>query len=93
MWWGVEDMGPQAVGSGLEGGIELEGALGRRGEMGMGDEGSRESTGQGDGKGEKEGEKEREKDGDGDVVVADADGVVDPDADAGVGRDKTREGG
>ena len=29
---GMEDMGPQAPGSGLEGGIDLEGVLGRRGE-------------------------------------------------------------
>ncbi|KAK0509161.1 hypothetical protein JMJ35_008532 [Cladonia borealis] len=70
---GVEDMGPQALGSGLEGGIELEGALGRRGEVvGI------ESDGMGEGeKGDGGGEKEKEKDGDGDVVVADADGVVD----------------
>ena len=72
---GVEDMGPQALGSGLEGGIELEGALGRRGETGvMGIES--------DGKGELDhgnGEKEKEKDGDGDVVIANADGVVDGD--------------
>ena len=30
---GMEDMGPQAPGSGLEGGIEVEGALGRRGDI------------------------------------------------------------
>lgn len=29
---GMEDMGPQAPGSGLEGGLDVEGALGRRGE-------------------------------------------------------------
>ena len=74
---GVEDMGPQALGSGLEGGIELEGALGRRGEGGIvGIEGDgKGEVGQGDGEGEKE--REKEKDGDGDVVIADADGVVD----------------
>lgn len=72
---GVEDMGPQALGSGLEGGIELEGALGRRGESGV--------VGiESDGKGELDkgdGEREKERDGDGDVVIADADGVVDGD--------------
>ena len=30
---GMEDMGPQAPGSGLQGGIDVEGALGRRGEI------------------------------------------------------------
>ena len=30
---GMEDMGPQTPGSGLEGGIDVEGALGRRGEI------------------------------------------------------------
>ena len=74
---GVEDMGPQALGSGLEGGIELEGALGRRGEVvGIENDGMGEG-GKGDGGGEKE--KEKDGDGDGDVVVADADGVVDGD--------------
>lgn len=74
---GVEDMGPQAQGSGLEGGIELEGALGRRGEVG-GVVGV-ETDGMGElGQGNAEEEKEKE-DGDGDVVIADADGVVDGD--------------
>ena len=72
---GVEDMGPQALGSGLEGGIGLEGALGRRGETGI--------VGiESDGKGELDhgnGEREKRKDGDGDVVIANADGVVDGD--------------
>ena len=81
---GVEDMGPQAVGSGLEGGIELEGALGRRGEgTGVGLERGELEQEEG---GKEEEEREREKDGDGDVVVADADGVVDPSAHTG--RDK-----
>ena len=72
---GVEDMGPQALGSGLEGGIELEGALGRRGEGGVVGIGSDGKGDLGQGDGEKVGEKDR----DGDVVVADADGVVDGD--------------
>lgn len=68
---GMEDMGPQAPGSGLAGGLDLEGALGRRGEgetmaaaaLGRTSEANAE-------------EKQDDKDGDGDVVVADADGVV-----------------
>ena len=66
---GMEDMGPQARGMG-SGGLDIEGALGRRGEgEGMG-------TLLGSGGGEKE-EGEGVKDGDGDdVVVADADGIA-----------------
>ena len=74
---GVEDMGPQALGSGLEGGIELEGALGRRGEVGGVESDGLEGLGEGGGEREREREKEKEKDGDGDVVIADADGEVD----------------
>lgn len=65
---GMEDMGPQAPSSGLAGGLDLEGALGRRGEG----ETMASTVGrpvEGD---DKEGD---DKDGDGDVVVADADGI------------------
>ena len=78
---GMEDMGPQTPGSGLAGGIDLEGALGRRGEgetmaaaVGRAEdelEGG-EHTG-----GEERGDENR--DGDGDIVVADADGVAEGD--------------
>ena len=64
---GMEDMGPQSVGAGV-GGLDIEGALGRRGEG--------ETMLHGDIRTEivkaEDGER---KDGDGDVVVADADGV------------------
>ena len=64
---GMEDMGPQTAGSGT-GGLDIEGALGRRGEG--------ENMLQGDGGIEsKEAEGRETKDGDGDVVIADADGV------------------
>ena len=69
---GMEDMGPQAPGSGLAGGLDLEGALGRRGEgetvTGAAPIRPNETRGE---------EKTEDRDGDGDVVVADADGVVD----------------
>ena len=62
---GMEDMGPQAPGSGLEGGLDLEGALGRRGEgMNSGAAAAAATAA------------ERDVDGDGDVVIADADGVA-----------------
>lgn len=70
---GMEDMGPQTPGSGLAGGIDLEGALGRRGEgetmaaaVGRAPE---EEEQKGEGKGEG-------RDADGDIVVADADGAA-----------------
>lgn len=65
---GMEDMGPQAPSSGLAAGLDLEGALGRRGEG----ETMASAVGR---RGEGE-EEVGDKDGDGDVVVADADGVV-----------------
>ncbi|KAL6713814.1 hypothetical protein ACLMJK_008308 [Lecanora helva] len=74
---GMEDMGPQAPGSGLEGGLDLEGALGRRGE-GQGVGGSDSGATGGEDRrvdGGSEG-RNRDVDGDGDVVIADADGVV-----------------
>ena len=71
---GMEDMGPQAAGSGM-GGLDIEGALGRRGEG--------ENMLRGDNSAEKnEGEDSEKKDEDGDVVVADADGVAEGEAGA-----------
>ncbi|KAL9066778.1 MAG: hypothetical protein Q9161_007367 [Pseudevernia consocians] len=84
---GMEDMGPQAPGSGLAGGIDLEGALGRKGEgetmaatVGRAAEEGNEQKGD-----EKEENKDGDGDGDGDgdMVVADADGVVAQGDDAG----------
>ena len=76
---GMEDMGPQTPGSGLAGGIDLEGALGRRGEgesmaamVGRAAEGKEQRE-------EAEGEKDENQDGDGDIVVVDADGVEESD--------------
>ena len=74
---GMEDMGPQTAGSGLAGGIDLEGALGRRGEgesmaATLGRVTEEEKTQNGE-------EKAENKDGDGDTVVADADGIADGD--------------
>ncbi len=72
---GMEDMGPQAPGSGLAAGLDLEGALGRRGEgETMARAVGRPVEGE-DGGGD--------KDGDGDVVVADADGVVEGEEEGG----------
>lgn len=72
---GMEDMGPQTPGSGLAGGIDLEGALGRRGEgESMAALVGRESENE-----QKEEEKDENRDGDGDIVIADADGVVEGD--------------
>ncbi|KAL8832699.1 MAG: hypothetical protein Q9191_000100 [Dirinaria sp. TL-2023a] len=74
---GMEDMGPQVRGMG-SGGLDIEGALGRRGEgEGMG-------TLLGSASEEKEEEEDEEEqevgakdgDGDGDVVLTDADGVA-----------------
>lgn len=65
---GMEDMGPQTPGSGLAGGLDLEGALGRRGEG--------ESMAAAVGRDDEGDEKGKETDGDGDAVVADADGVA-----------------
>ena len=82
---GMEDMGPQARGSGLEGGLELEGPLGgRRGEVERREVGFERGSGgvgggdDGNNDGEREGEKDGDGDGDGDgdVVVADADEVA-----------------
>ena len=63
---GMEDMGPQAAGSGT-GGLDIEGALGRRGEgenllHANNSAGRREAD-------------ESKEDGDGDMVIADADGI------------------
>lgn len=70
---GMEDMGPQTPGSGLAGGIDLEGALGRRGEG----ETMAATVGRVAEEMEQKGEgKDESKDGDGDIVVADADGVA-----------------
>lgn len=80
---GMEDMGPQTLGSGLAGGIDIEGALGRRGEgESMAVTVGREPDGQEQKEEEEEEEEEEEgesKDGDGDIVVADADGVAEGD--------------
>lgn len=64
---GMEDMGPQVAGSGT-GGLDIEGALGRRGE-------GESMLHVGSGAEKKENEGSERKDGDGDVIVADADGV------------------
>lgn len=82
---GMEDMGPQTPGSGLAGGIDLEGALGRRGEgetmaATVGRDPKEEEEGR---KGEEEEERSESRDADGDVVVADADGVAEGDTGAG----------
>ena len=70
---GMEDMGPQTPGNGLAGGIDLEGALGRRGEG----ETMAATVGRVVEEKEQKGEgKDENRDGDGDIVVADADGVV-----------------
>ena len=65
---GMEDMGPQALGSGLERGIGLEGPLG------VGREGEPV-----DGEGKDGGEKEEKEEQGGNSVVADADGVTEGD--------------
>lgn len=70
---GMEDMGPQAPGSGLEVGLNVEGALGRRGEGGSfphvvgREEGNMEDV---------EKQEVEQKDTDSDTVVVDADGVA-----------------
>ena len=79
---GMEDMGPQTPGSGLAGGIGLEGALGRRGEgetmaATVGRVAEEEEVEEKEQKAE--GENDEGKDGDGDIVVADADGVAEDD--------------
>ena len=77
---GMEDMGPQTPGSGLAGGIDLEGALGRRGEgESMAATVGREAEEEKEQKEEEEGERNENKDGDGDIVVTDADGVAEGD--------------
>lgn len=64
---GMEDMGPQVAGSGI-GGMDIEGALGRRGEgENMQHAESAEEK--------KEEDEEPKRDSDGDTVVADADGM------------------
>lgn len=76
---GMEDTGPQTPGSGLAGGIDLAGALGRRGEgetmaatigrvVAQGDEQEREQEQRGE-------EKDGNTDSDGDSTIAHADGV------------------
>ncbi|KAK4697406.1 serine/threonine-protein phosphatase 4 regulatory subunit 2, partial [Lecanoromycetidae sp. Uapishka_2] len=65
---GMEDMGPQAPRSGLAGGLDLEGALGRRGEG--------ESMASAVGREEGSEVKASDETGEGDVVVANADGNV-----------------
>ncbi len=75
---GMEDMGPQTPGSGLAGGIDLEGALGRRGEG----ETMAATVGRVAEEKEQKGEEKdenKDEDGDGDIVVADADGVAEGD--------------
>ncbi|KAF6226505.1 hypothetical protein HO133_009371 [Letharia lupina] len=73
---GMEDMGPQTPRSGLAGGIDLEGALGRRGEG----ETMAATVGRAADEEEEKGDgKDETKDGDGDIVVADADGVAEGD--------------
>ena len=74
---GMEDMGPQTPGSGLAGGMDIEGALGRRGEgenmaatIGRSAEEDNEP---------KVEEENKDRDGAGDIVVADADGVTEGD--------------
>ena len=92
---GMEDMGPQTPGSGLAGGIDLEGALGRRGEgesmaATVGREAG-EEAGEGLGvkaRGEEAGEKEREESESekekGKAEILDSDGdIVVTDADGG----------
>ncbi len=84
---GMEDMGPQAPGSGLAGGIDLEGALGRRGEG----ETMAAAVGRVAEEKERKGErKDENKDGDGDMVVGDADGVAEGDVGGAeeIGRNK-----
>lgn len=67
---GMEDMGPQAPGSGLAGGLDLEGALGRRGEgESMASAVGRQEDGELNGEGEKHGEEQ--------VVTANTDAGVD----------------
>ena len=64
---GMEDMGPQARGTGM-GGLDIEGALGRRGEA--------EGLGTSYGNVEEQRNEQDITDGEGDVVIADADGVA-----------------
>jgi len=64
---GMEDMGPQVAGSGI-GGLDIEGALGRRGE---GERMPHTASGAEN----REDEASEVRDSDGDVVIADADGV------------------
>lgn len=69
---GMEDMGPQVAGSDV-GGLDIEGALGRRGE---GEHAAGGAERRDDGGGEQRDDWGGEqRDGDGDVVIADADGV------------------
>ena len=67
---GMEDMGPQSPSTGLVGGLDLEGPLGRRGEGEI----LASSVEKNDDEEQKK--EEEDKDGYGDVVVADADGTV-----------------
>lgn len=79
---GMEDMGPQSPGSGLAGGLDLEGAVGRRGEG----ESMAVTVGRpAEGEEEEQQQKEEVKDGDGDTVIADADRFAEGD-DAGAGK-------
>jgi len=71
---GMEDMGPQVAGSGM-GGLDIEGALGRRGE------GERMPHTASGAEKREEGASEV-RDSDGDMVIADADGV--PEGEEGV---------
>lgn len=86
---GMEDMGPQVAGSGT-GELDIEGALGRRGE---GERMPHTASGA-----EKRDEVGSEvKDGDGDVVIADADGVPEGEEGAdeggqGIGGDAVHSG-
>ncbi|KAM0806370.1 hypothetical protein BDR22DRAFT_816570 [Usnea florida] len=91
---GMEDMGPQAPGSGLAGGIDLEGALGRRGEgetmaATVGRRAEEQDGGEHAG-GEERGDGNR--DGDGDIVVADADGVAEGDDEGAMDRSEENKG-
>ncbi|KAG8533852.1 uncharacterized protein KY384_001593 [Bacidia gigantensis] len=74
---GMEDMGPQTPGSGLQGGIQLEGPMGMRREepeglVETGDEGKKDGAS----KEQTHGETDEAKDSDKKAVTADPDGVV-----------------